>query len=81
MTKKTNGFEAKLTRLEQIVEKLESGETGLEESLKMFEEGTTLSNELSAKLEEVRLKIEKLTRTPQGAIKTEPFEPETDEQQ
>jgi len=78
MTKKTTGFESKLSRLEEIVGKLETGDAGLEESLKMFEEGTALSNELSTKLEEVRLKIEKLTKNAKGELKTEPFEPETE---
>ena len=79
MSKKTNGFETKLSRLEEIVGKLETGDAGLKESLKMFEEGTALSNELSTKLEEVRLKIEKLTQNAKGEIKTEPFEPESGE--
>ncbi len=72
--KKTEGFEKKLARLEEIVGQLESGEAGLEDSLKFFEEGVVLSGELSAKLEEVRLKIEKLTLDAQNKAKIEPFE-------
>ena len=43
-------FEASLERLAQIVEKLESGTESLEESMKLFEEGTALSARCYEKL-------------------------------
>ncbi len=36
-------YEEALSRLEEIVEKLESGECMLDESVKLFEEGTKLT--------------------------------------
>ena len=40
MTKeKNNNFEVNLKKLEGIVDKLESGNIGLEESVKLYEEG------------------------------------------
>ena len=36
---KDNNFEANLKKLEVIVDKLESGDIGLEESVKLYEEG------------------------------------------
>lgn len=36
-------YEESVKRLEEIVEKLESGELSLEESIKLFEEGTKLT--------------------------------------
>jgi len=36
---KDNNFEANLKKLELIVDKLESGDIGLEESVKLYEEG------------------------------------------
>ncbi|MEO0337408.1 MAG: exodeoxyribonuclease VII small subunit, partial [Pseudomonadota bacterium] len=35
-------FEKKLDRLEEIVDKMESGDLSLDQSLKMFEEGIKL---------------------------------------
>ena len=40
--KSLDSFEDKLKRLEAITEKLESGETGLEQSIVLFEEGVKL---------------------------------------
>lgn len=53
-------FETKLTRLEQIVAKMEKGDLSLEESLKLFEEGVKLSRECSSKLGEAEAKIKQL---------------------
>lgn len=54
-------FEASLARLSEIVEKLESGDTTLEESLKLFEEGTALAAGCTEKLSEVEQKIRTLS--------------------
>ena len=51
-------FESALARLEAIVENLESGELGLEESLTAFEEGVTLSRRCSTQLEDAERRIE-----------------------
>lgn len=53
-------FETAIQKLSAIVEKLESGSLSLEESLKLFEEGTTLSAHCYRKLEQAELKIETL---------------------
>ena len=71
-------FEKKLMDLEEIVSKLESGETPLEESLVFFEEGTSLLKELTGILEEAERKVEVLTRDMSGSLVTEPFEEEED---
>lgn len=54
-------FEEKLGRLSEIVEKLEGKAMGLEESLKLYQEGKALSVELAKELEEAKLKIEELS--------------------
>ncbi|MBR1918530.1 MAG: exodeoxyribonuclease VII small subunit [Spirochaetales bacterium] len=51
-------FETDLKRLETITEKLKDENTGLEESLKLYEEASELSKKLSKTLEEVRRKVE-----------------------
>ena len=53
-------FETAIQKLSAIVEKLESGSLSLEESLKLFEEGTALSAHCYRKLEQAELKIETL---------------------
>ena len=54
-------FEEKLGRLSEIVERLEGKAMGLEESLKLYQEGKALSAELAKELEEAKLKIEELS--------------------
>lgn len=54
-------FEKAMTRLEQIVSMLESGRCTLDESLKLFEEGTKLTAYCSKSLKTAEQKIIKLT--------------------
>lgn len=56
----TRKFEKILGKLENIVDKLGQGETSLEESLRLFEEGVTLSKEGHKILDEAESKIEVL---------------------
>ena len=68
-------FEKQLSRLEEIVAKLEEEQTDLDASVKLFEEGVTLSKELSQKFEAVKFKVEELKK--KGAeMMTEPFNTE-----
>ena len=53
-------FEKKLTRLEEIVQKMESGEMALDDSLKLFEEGVKLSRDCNKELNEAEQKVKKL---------------------
>lgn len=53
-------FEKAITRLEQIVGILESGQCSLDESLKLFEEGTKLTAYCSKSLKTAEQKIVKL---------------------
>lgn len=53
-------FEASLTKLEKIVEQLESEELGLEESLRLFEEGIKTSKKCEESLKIAELKVKKL---------------------
>ena len=55
-------FEKQLSRLEEIVEQLESEQTDLDVSVKLFEEGILLSKDLSKKLETVKFKVEELKK-------------------
>ena len=51
-------LEKNLSSLEQIVEKLEQGETPLEESLKLFEQGIKLTHKCQTTLTQAEQKIE-----------------------
>jgi exodeoxyribonuclease VII small subunit len=53
-------FEKKLSRLEEIVGKMESGDLALEDSLKIFEEGVKLSRECNMQLSQAEQKVKKL---------------------
>jgi len=69
-------FEAALARLEEIVRSLESGELGLEQSLKLFEEGVKLARICNARLEEAERKVEVLLKDKNGKVTVKPFEEE-----
>lgn len=56
----TISFEKAITRLEQIVGILEGGQCTLDESLKLFEEGTKLTAYCSQSLKQAEQKIVKL---------------------
>lgn len=67
-------FEKKLSRLEEIVQKMEKGDLALEQSLKLFEEGVGLTRECQTQLTEAENKIRILVEM--GADKqaiTKPF--------
>lgn len=69
-------FEKSLEQLRDIIEKLESGNLPLEDSIKLFQEGTKLIEYSHKKLSEIQKKVEILTEDKDGALKTENFETE-----
>ena len=76
MTVKKNDtavFEKSLARLESIVEKLESEDMELDESLALFEEGIGLSRICREKLSEVERRVEIVLKEADGEYKTADF--------
>tara|TARA_B100000989_G_scaffold295218_1_gene275791 strand:- start:672 stop:869 length:198 start_codon:yes stop_codon:yes gene_type:complete len=63
MSKKNTvkSFEDLFEQLEGIVEKMDTGDIELEESLALFEEGMSIVEQGKKKLDEAELKIKKLT--------------------
>lgn len=57
---KTVKFEDKMKRLEEIVDLLEKEETGLDESISLYEEGLQLSKSLKKDLKEFEDKIKEI---------------------
>ena len=61
MSRKSVTFEESMTRLDGIVKALEAGDVPLEESMKLFEEGTKLSAYLSQLLDTAEQKVTMMT--------------------
>ena len=57
---KDNNFEDNLKKLEMIVDKLESGDIGLEESVKLYEEGMKIKKICDKKLKDIEMQIKKI---------------------
>ena len=70
-------FEENLKRLEQIVRAMEKGDVPLEESLKLFNEGTQLVADCSKLLDEAELQVKKITTTTDGTPVEEDFADES----
>jgi exodeoxyribonuclease VII small subunit len=71
---KSNEFEKAFQQLEKIVQRLESEELPLDDSLQLFEEGIRLSRFCHQRLEEVEKKIETILADAKGQPVTEPFD-------
>ena len=67
-------FETTLGELEDIVQKLESGDTSLEGSIDAYERGIALKKHCEGKLREAQLRVEKIDKD--GTLSTEPLETE-----
>jgi exodeoxyribonuclease VII small subunit len=57
---KDNNFEDNLKKLELIVDKLDSGDIGLEESVKLYEEGMKIKKICDKKLKDIEMQIKKI---------------------
>lgn len=66
-------FEQALQRLEQTVARLESPDITLDESLRLFQEGTRLSRICSELLETIEHRITQLVDNPDGTLQEIPF--------
>lgn len=79
--KRPPDFEKSLAELEALVERLESGDLPLEESLKAFERGVTLTRECQSALEAAQARVEILTRSQGGEARLTPFESDEDDEE
>ena len=70
--KKSTSFEASLKRLETIVDEMENSQLDIDKAMKLFEEGVSLVNQCSAKLDETKKKIEILVEK-NGQMEKEKF--------
>ena len=67
-------FEQSLARLDEIVRQMERGDVALEESLKLFQEGTELVRRCDQLLAEAELQVKKIMTAPDGTPVEEAFE-------
>jgi exodeoxyribonuclease VII small subunit len=61
-------FEECFQRLEKILEQLESDEVSLEDTIKLYEEGLTLTKFCYDKLSQAELRIKEINKTAKGDI-------------
>lgn len=66
MAEKKQTFETSLKELEKIVRRLEEGDSSLEDSLKLFEDGVKLSRECQERLNQAERRIEVLLKDENG---------------
>ena len=65
-------FEENMTRLEEIVTRLEKGDVPLSQSLSLFEEGTRLAAACRTELDHAEQQVVRLMKGPDGApVETE----------
>ena len=76
MNQKNQDFETSMQRLEQIVRSMERGDVPLEESLKLFQEGTELVRSCGKLLDEAQLQVKKIMTAPDGSPAEEDFDHE-----
>ena len=74
MNQKNHTFEENMHRLEQIVRAMERGDVPLEESLKLFREGTALVESCGKLLDEAELQVKKIATAADGSPVEEGFE-------
>lgn len=76
MARKKMNFEESMERLEQIVRAMERGDVALEESLKLFQEGTELVKNCQKLLDDAQLQVKKIMTAPDGSPVEEDFQDE-----
>ncbi len=76
MNSNNQTFEQSMIRLEQIVRAMEKGDVELEESLKLFQEGTELIRCCGKMLDEAELQVKKIMTAPDGSPVEEEFSDE-----
>ena len=73
MSEQNKSFEQNMQRLEQIVRAMERGDVALEESLKLFQEGTELVRNCGKLLDDAELQVKKILTDAQGNPVEEDF--------
>lgn len=67
-------YEQAVERLEEIVRRIESGQVGLEESIRLYEEGMALGKRCKAILAQAEQRVEQVSREAAGLDPAKPAE-------
>ena len=65
-------FEAELTRLEALAERMENGELPLDELMAAFEEGNTIARGLQSRLEQAKARLQEVKVQKDGTVTATP---------
>jgi len=65
-------FEEALAELQELVKRLERGDSKLEDAIKSYERGALLKRHCEAKLKDAQMKVEKIVLGAGGAVGVEP---------
>ena len=76
MNQKNKTFEESMQRLEQIVRTMERGEASLEDSIRLFQEGTELVKNCGKLLDDAQLQVSKIMAASDGSPVEEAFQDE-----
>ena len=74
MNQKNHTFEENMHRLEQIVRAMERGDVPLDESMKLFQEGTALVEACGKLLDDAELQVKKIATAADGSPVEEHFD-------
>ena len=74
MSEQKLSFELSLKRIEEIVKSLENGSAPLDESMKLFEEGTALIRRCGEMLDKAEQQVVRLKKGPDGEPQELPFD-------
>jgi len=67
-------IEEALAKLEAITQRLEGDELGLEEAIRLFDEGLELASTIKGRLEEAKLKVERVLEKTKNVFSLEPLD-------
>ena len=67
-------FEDSYARLELVVQRLEAGDLGLEESIAVYEEGVKLARHCGRQLDDAELRVTRLLSGVEDQVDEAPFE-------
>jgi|YNPNPStandDraft_1061719.scaffolds.fasta_scaffold03070_8 exodeoxyribonuclease VII small subunit len=70
----TLSFEEAFRELEDLVERMETGNLPLEETIRLFERGSLLARHCQNLLDKAELKLQQLTASPDGEATVAPFD-------
>jgi exodeoxyribonuclease VII small subunit len=71
---KALSFEQALEQLKGIVSTLERGESGLDESISLYEKGSMLKSHCERRLKDAKMKVEQISLSEDGHLSSQPFD-------